>query len=88
MTPVYEGKAKAGDLIRTWWGQELIVVSVVGAGDLIEAVVERRIAMRAPNFMRDSIAASCALWGATSAREKRDNERRRHRATKLIRSVA
>jgi hypothetical protein len=84
----YEGQAQAGDYLRTPWGQVLQVVSVVSAGDLIEAVVERRIAMRAPNFMRDSIAASCALFGATSAREKRDNERRRHRSTKLIRSVA
>jgi hypothetical protein len=84
----YEGQAMAGDELVTPWGERRIVLSVVSAGDLIEAVVERRIAMRAPNFMRDSIAASCALFGATSAREKRDNERRRHRATKLIRSVA
>jgi hypothetical protein len=65
-----EGQAAAGDYLRTPWGQELIVVSVMGAGDLIEAIVERQIALRTPNFIRDSITARCALFGATSGQER------------------
>ncbi len=66
---------KAGDVIRTPWGEERIVVSVIGAGDLIEAIVERDILLHAPNFLRDSIAGTCALHGSTTGREKRNHDR-------------
>ena len=72
---VYEGQAQAGECLRTPWGEVREVITVICAGDLIESVVERQIALRAPNFMRHSITATCALHGDTRGREKRDWER-------------
>ena len=73
---VYEGQAQAGECLRTPWGEVREVITVICAGDLIESVVERQIALRAPNFMRHSIAATCALYStSTTGREKRKHER-------------
>lgn len=52
------------------------------AGDLAEALCERSIRLNAPNFMRNSIAGTCALYGGTTGREKRDRERFVARVTK------
>lgn len=68
MTP--EGRAGVGDIVHTPHGDYRVIVSVTGAGDLIESVVERAIALRAPNFMRHSITATCSLFGDTRGRER------------------
>lgn len=73
---VPEGKAQVGDYVRTPFGEIRQIVSIVNAGDLIEAIVERDIReVRAPNFMRDSIAGICVLWGDTTGRERRNRQR-------------
>ena len=75
-----EGRARAGDYIRTDWGELLQVTQVIGAGELIEAMTARAIRewKTTPNFNRDSIAAVCVMHSTdTSGREKRNIERRR-----------
>ena len=68
------GQAKAGDLILAPDGELLEVVSVVNAGDLIEAIGSQVV--DAPNYQRDSIAGMCVLFsGGTTGREKRNRER-------------
>lgn len=85
MRVTFEGQAQAGDWLRTPWGELRLVVSVVGAGDLIEAIVERDIALRTPNFMRHSITATCALFGGqTTGREKRNHERFQERLRRAV----
>lgn len=70
-----EGRAKVGDVVVTGHGETLIVVSVIGAHELIAQQSERDRLNRAPNFWRDSIAGKCSLYGSTSGREKRNRER-------------
>lgn len=85
-----EGQAQAGDVLKTPWGQWLEVVSVVGAGDVIEAVVERSITAwrTTPNYNRDSAAAMCVMFsGQTTGREKRRMDRARERMRKPVRVV-
>jgi hydroxyethylthiazole kinase-like sugar kinase family protein len=82
------GKARVGDVVLTPDGELREIVWVIGAGDLIGAMSAQALRLRTPSFWINSTAANCALFGSTSAREKRDNERRRHRSNKLIRSVA
>ena len=72
---VPEGQAQVGDVLRLPSGELREVVAVIGAGDLIEMIVERDIALHAPNFLRDSIAGTCALHGSTTGREKRNHDR-------------
>lgn len=74
-----EGRAGVGDVIVTGWGEYRTVVAIINAGDLIEAIAEQSITMRAPNFRRDSISGVCVLFGQTSGREKRDFQRWRAR---------
>jgi hypothetical protein len=83
------GQAQAGDCIRLPNGELRTVVSVISAGELVEAIVERQIATYTPNFMRDSITSTCALYGGgdTTGRERRDLARSRRRAMKPIRLV-
>jgi len=69
-----EGRAVAGDWIRTPCGELLEVVSITNAGDLIEAIGSQFI--HAPNYQRDSIAGLCVLFSSgTTGREKRNRER-------------
>lgn len=83
-----EGQAGPGDLIRTWWGECREVVSVVSAGDVVEAIVERQIALRTPNLLRDSITATCALYsGATSGHEKQRIRQARARLNRPVRTI-
>ena len=76
-----EGRAQVGDCVRTRHGDYVEIVSVVSAGLLIEAMVERDIAAYrgTPNFMRDSIAGTCCLHGETSGRDKQRIDRWKHR---------
>jgi hypothetical protein len=83
-----DGLAAVGDTVMAPWGERRLIVAIVGAGDLIEAIVERDIAtVRAPNYMRDSITATCALYGGTVGREKREIARARKRQTQPIRRM-
>jgi hypothetical protein len=68
-----EGRAKAGDCVRTRHGDIVEIVSITNAGDLIEAIGSQVV--MAPNYTRDSIAGMCVLWGSTTGREKRNRER-------------
>ena len=80
-----EGRARAGDYIRTDWGELLQVTHVIGAGELIEAMTAKRIRewKTTPNFNRDSITALCARSGDTTGREKRNIERGRIASLKV-----
>ena len=77
MKVVPEGRAAVGDCFRDPYGQVFELVAVQSAGLAIEATVAAQIAeyKGTPIFTRDSIAGSCALWGQSSGREKRNHER-------------
>ena len=69
-----EGRAKAGDCVRTRHGDIVEIVSITNAGDLIEAIGSQFV--HAPNYQRDSIAGLCVLFSSgTTGREKRNRER-------------
>ena len=89
MAKVYDSNAKPGQSFQTPWGERKTEVSVTSAGEFITARVNEEIKnyKGTPAFTRDSTAGLCALYGATSRREKRDYERARLRNSKPVRKL-
>jgi len=77
-----EGAAKVGQVVMTPTGELLEIVAIIGAHELIAGLSEQQRLDRTPNFLRDSIAARCAMWGSTSGREKRNQERAKAKLAK------
>ncbi len=86
---VPEGRAQVGDCFRDPYGRVFELVSVQSAGLAIEATVAAQIAdyKGTPIFTRDSIAGSCAMYGQTTGREKRNLERMKAKQQKPIRKI-
>lgn len=84
-----DSNAQPGDCFLTPFGEWRILVSASSAGLCIEAQVEQEITSfkGTPNFTRDSTAATCALHGERSGRDKRNFERARLRNSKPIRKM-
>jgi hypothetical protein len=82
---VPEGRAVAGDLVRTYHGDLREVIAITSAGTWLEARADAEISADAPNYLRDSIAGACALHGGTAGRERQTIARAKRRAAKPVR---
>jgi hypothetical protein len=87
----HEGTAQPGDWYVTPWGEHREVLAVWNAGVWIESVIEYQITSAkagAPNYMRDSIAGLCALYGGALSADLRARERERKRLRLPVRKGA